>query len=458
MEFLFILPFLLMLAGLLKVKVYDPFANGTRQIDPLKHPMLYRSQRIIRYKNVTAREREQKFLAQARVKKEQKALEAIENESFERLNDSQAHHKELTDFFDKMFHEYDAPDRERKRLEAVEADRVAAAEKRAKLDEYEKRRVRELEMWTVAEKKRIADFKAQQAEIEINLRIDRAAKAKKLEEYYAAAQNLTAAGGLIAPTETSYDTGGWKPVRGAPYPDSSSYGDRSVVVHGVYARLKATTQANILNNFAQYDKISVDGWTVGEELYGNPIWFHQKPGDGYLAGWIWSGALNNHSTSGVPRMDDTVKLSSNETIDDSLDRMGDLSGRELAALQTRIKNEFESYSSRMENPTRGDVDSLNDLADAAEAVHLEQDKRERVSHARRALSQNSMNALEVLTQMHASPQMHTTDREIAELQAEIKVLDDRINPTTKPTPKDVFGNPWNGTISAAKITADRICM
>lgn len=456
MEFLFILPFLLMLAGILKVKVYEPFANGTRKIDPLKHPMLYRSQRIIRYKNVTAREREQKFLAQARVKKEQKALEAIENESFERLNDSQAHHKELTDFFDKMFHEYDAPDREVKRLEAIEADRIAAAEKRAKLDEYEKSRVRELEMWTIAEKKRIADFKAAQAIQEADDRAERAVKKRKLEEYYAAAQNLTAAGGLIAPRETVYDTGGWTPVRGSAYPDSGSYGDRSVVVHGVYARLRANKTAQILNNFAQYDKISVDGWTVGEELYGNPIWFHQKPGDGYLAGWIWSGALNNHSTSGIPRLEDETQLR-DETVSDSLDRLRELSGRELAALQTRIKDEFESYSHSMDNPTHADVDKLNMLADASEAVHHEQDIREqRMFAARRTLTNNSMNALETLTQMHANPQMHTTDREIAELQAEIAVLDERINPTPIPTPKEAFGNPWNGTISANKITGTKI--
>lgn len=373
MEFLFIIPFLLMLAGLLKVKVYDPFASGTLKIDHLKHPMLSRTQLIVRYRNVTAREREQKFLAQARVKKEQQAITQIANESFDRLNASQTHHKELTDFFDKMFHEYDAPDREVKRLEAVEAYRVAAEEKRAKLDEYEKRRVRELEMWTIAEKKRIDDFKAEQTEIEKNARIDRAVEAKKLEEYYAAAQNLTVEGGIMATVNTSY-------------------GDRSVVVHGVYARLRANKSSNILNNFAQYDKISVDGWTVGEELYGNPIWFHQKPAGPSLAGWIWSGALNNQSTSGLPRTTD--------------------------------KTELRDYS----------------------------------GNVLRSFTQNSENAIETLSQMHANPQKHTTDREIAELQSEIAVLDERINPTPTPTPtpKDIFDNPWNGTISANKITANRI--
>lgn len=117
---------LLVLSGLfltLKKAMYDPFANGTRRVDPAKYPSLERYQRILIASNVSAREKESaKRLRTIRVKKEQ-GLQVIEKSHRELLQINRDHHRELVQFWDGLYNELCYPairaERERKALNAT---------------------------------------------------------------------------------------------------------------------------------------------------------------------------------------------------------------------------------------------------------------------------------------------------------------------------------------------------
>lgn len=307
MEFLlFLLIIPILFAG--HKYLYQPFENGTFKIDHLKHPMLHRTQRILRARNVEEREREQSELKHRRFIDDSKMLLALEKERRATLSKTQGKHIELTSFWDGMFKEVTREEDERKHKEQLA---IRVAKEKAEYKEREEIRRRERVIWEANEQKRLKAFKEQRArEIaqEYEERKNRIAsnlrERAELEAMYAAKQNvsweplvsgkqLARAGGLAAPKETRYDVAG-------------SYGDRVVNVHGVYLRSNPDKSSKILGNMSQYEKVTVDGWTIGEELYGIPIWFHLSVngrGANQYPGWIWGGSLNNQSTSGLKRID-----------------------------------------------------------------------------------------------------------------------------------------------------------
>jgi hypothetical protein len=77
--------------------------------------------------------------------------------------------------------------------------------------------------------------------------------------------------------------------------NNMSYGTRFVNVHGLYVRKLPLKAAREEGNLMQGAAVGVNGWIRGEEVYGNPIWF-KLAND---VGWIWSGGVDNKSTSGL---------------------------------------------------------------------------------------------------------------------------------------------------------------
>lgn len=355
-------------------------------IDPIESPLLDRTRRILHARDTKKRDKELKRAAKIRDERQHAAITAMSKEHTERKREDQAHHKELTHFWDDMFYKANEP--ERMALEEA-ARQKAIAEK----DEARKRREREEEMWRVAEVERIRKFKLEQAEREKaaaaeRLRIDAEIQKEKkaLELYYARAQSygtsaLTAAGGLAAPVNTRYDI------------EEPSYTERTVRVHSLYQRAQADKASQITATYSENEKISVDGWAVGEELYGNPIWLHVKPNSTTLGGWVWGGGLNSWSTSGLAKMSDKLRMhyDNTETV-----VLRDMAGREV--------RRFSRFS------------------------------------------ENSLNAFDKLEEMHANPEIHNAQARLAELRSQRDALE-----APKPTDVAEFGMITAGMIKANKI-------
>lgn len=239
MEFLIIIPILIILG-------YSPhlyLSNRTKPIDHLKYPVLSRAHRIIRYRNVRAREREHAELL-GRTNSYIRQIEAKAKEDSEK-NLKEVRHRHTT--------ESTAWDREWSVLIAPElAAKQAAAEAAAR------------------------EIRRQEAE-------------KRGREYREELERREALGNF------------WAIQPGEDYEDSS-YGDRIVSVHSVNLRTKPNPQSTKIGVRSQHEKVSVDAWTVGEEHYGNNVWFRLKATDNQKSGWVWSGSLNNQSTSGLQNL------------------------------------------------------------------------------------------------------------------------------------------------------------
>lgn len=276
MELLFIfIPFAI--AAIFGKKfIYDPFASGKRQIDKLKYPTLERTQRVLRAANTKKRDKEAKALENHFTSKRL----AIEEDTVKRLAKSMQ--QSMTDHANDL-HEWDyqfkALTSEEDKRRYKEAQRVIAAKKKAEDDAWQERRDRERKIWLEAEKKRLEE------------------KPKELahpNDYKAFQEAFD--GIMAAPKETI-----WTVPMGD---EGSSYGDRTVSVHALYTRKKPTKNSRISGNLTQYEKIMVDGWTTGEEVYNNPLWFRIKSGGSKgHSGWVWGGGLNSQSTSGLKRID-----------------------------------------------------------------------------------------------------------------------------------------------------------
>lgn len=272
MEFLFFIFPLLLIFGT-HALVVSPVLKGKRQIDPQLFPTLTRAVKVIRSNNVEARKKEH-HAAIDRIYSES-SLEMTERENKFKSEFAQkqlAHNKEASEW-DKQLWVLDAPERQRQAKE-LEAQYAEQARRSA-----EALRLRNIQ-W--AEEERIRKENDDKA-------------ARELEKHYESLQDvswrpLVKAGGLRAPVNTRYDL-----------EEEYGYTSRKVMVHSVYVRSEPSKKGRIVNNLTQYERINVDAWATGEELYGNPIWFHIKPGGPRLAGWIWSGALHNTSTTGLPQ-------------------------------------------------------------------------------------------------------------------------------------------------------------
>src|SRR4030095_12316910 len=59
----------------------------------------------------------------------------------------------------------------------------------------------------------------------------------------------------------------------------------------------------MLGRLDLYQKVTVTHWTTGEALYGNNVWFKIEGVPGLTpSGWIWSGAVDKQTTSGLQRL------------------------------------------------------------------------------------------------------------------------------------------------------------
>jgi len=357
-------------------------------IDPIESPLLDRTRRILHARNTKKREKELKLATKIREERQHAAITAMSKEHTERKREDQKHHQKLIDFWDDMYEVA----RTKEIAELAEAKRLKAI---AEKDEARKRREREQEMWRKAEVERIRKFKLEQAEREKaaaaeRLRIDAEIQKEKkaLELYYARAQSygtsaLTAAGGLAAPVNTRYDI------------EEPSYTERTVRVHSLHQREQATKASQITATYSENEKITVDGWTVGEELYGNRIWLHVKPNSTTLGGWVWGGGLNSWSTSGLGKMSDKLRMHYDNTENVVL---RDMAGREV--------RRFSRFTS------------------------------------------NSLSAFDKLEEMHANPEIHHAQARLAELRSQRDALE-----APKPTDVSEFG-----TLTAGLIKSDKIAV
>jgi hypothetical protein len=246
-----------------------PYLNGTKQIDRIKYPTLARAQRIRRYKNVNARELE---FRRKNTEYSNKALE-IEQKAIEqsRLNvlETQMNHTNDLHEWDLHFSDSTAEEDARKAAEAA-AERARVQSIRDKL--AAEKREREFLFWQAEEKARIAQFMADQ-------------KAAQALEQQQATELMRSRENDIQALRKYY----------VPDHENQRFGYRIVNVHGLYVRKLPVKASRMLDNLTTDAMVSVNGWITGEEVYGNPIWFKLA----HNAGWIWSGGVDNKSTSGL---------------------------------------------------------------------------------------------------------------------------------------------------------------
>lgn len=269
MELLFIIFVALLLPTVALFAYVKPYADGTKQIDRTKYPTLARAQRIHRYKNVKAREiefdkKKAEFSRQI-LAIEDKAIEA----SLSNVSNVRDMHADEINEWDLHF-----SDITREKDEAIrkEAARVAAEQRAQQAKITAEIRERELAIWTAQERVRIQQFMADQ----------KAAQALEQEQ----------AAELLRSRENDVQA-----LRKYYVPDSANkvFGYRIVDVHGLYVRTLPVKASRMVDNLTTGAMLSVNGWIEGDELYGNPIWFKLANG----AGWVWSGGVDNKSTSGL---------------------------------------------------------------------------------------------------------------------------------------------------------------
>lgn len=265
MEFIFFFYYLSVISVFVAPVLYaignyfaKPYMNGTKQIDRFKYPTLARAQRILRASNVKRRELE----AKKRLKEitDQKNDWIVDNANSRlKMLDKvrEEHNKEIVNWStDFQAVTYEEDQRKRKAQEEI----IAA------------QRAKELEVWQASEKTRIANFIADQ-------------KALQAEETRKATELLQSRENDIQALRKYY----------VPDHKSKHFGFRLVNVHGLYVRKLPVKSSRLVDNLTTGAMVSVNGWIEGEELYGNPIWLKLSND----AGWIWSGGVDNKSTSGL---------------------------------------------------------------------------------------------------------------------------------------------------------------
>ena len=274
MELLILLPILLplvLIALSITGKLIEPYMNGMKHIDRNKYPILSRAQRILRASNTKKREKEAKIKLD-HFNNKRLAIEAATEEKI-----IKARQKNMTDQANDLY-EWDcqlaaitAEEDARKLREAsiAEAKKRAAAEiERARLRE------KELAIWTINEKARIARFEAEQAAL-------KAEEGRRVTE-------------LLQQRE--------KDIQALSKHKMFDHDPRNqtlfVVVHGLYVRKLPTKDSRMIDNLSTNSSITVNGWISHEEVWGNPIWFRLANGQG----WIWSGGVNTQATTGLENL------------------------------------------------------------------------------------------------------------------------------------------------------------
>ena len=252
--------------------VIEPYMNGTKHIDKLKHPTLYRAHRIIRSSNAKKRELEHRIKVQHFDNKRLEVERAIDKAIIDnRVEKADEHHKEVQEW-EGHFRAITAEEDARKLRE--EQERVAEELRKKKALEAELRE-RELAVWTANEKARLARFKAEQEALQ-----------RQEDERVAR---------LLEQREKDIHTLSKHHVGGQYNPDNQHM---CVTVHGLYVRKLPTKDSRIIDNLVHHSWVTVNGWIAHEQVYGNPIWFRLANGQG----WIWSGGVHTQATTGIENL------------------------------------------------------------------------------------------------------------------------------------------------------------
>lgn len=236
-------------------------------VDYLESPITFRARRVLRNRKVHLRELEFQ-LKQSRYELEKSKIDtAVEDSISESVSAKiEAHRAAIKSWT------WDFEEDVREQQQALEAaERAEKAIRDAENAKMYEQRVLEAK---VAEEARQAAYKAQrELELKSNASFaesDYLAELRRREEEY----------NRLNP--------------------NGSYGDRLIATASAGVRALPSTEVAIRGYLQQYALISVDGWINSEIVQGNSIWFRIKASNFFPeGGWIWSGSLNNLSTSGL---------------------------------------------------------------------------------------------------------------------------------------------------------------
>lgn len=415
MEFLFfIFPLLLIFGG--HKAIVEPFLNGKLEIDPYTYPTLYRAQRILRARNTKAREKELTKIQSDLDYQTTSTMLAIEAKSKEDLQKARSkHHDEILDWGNQF-------------------EAITAAEDAARLAEENRLRAE-----ANAARQRVLEENRQKEREAIR----QAAWDKNRED------------------EARYNA---QAKTWANNPANSSYGTRYIDPNKTLnVREQPNTSSRLWGTLVPGLAVHLEGWIYGEALpyretggYNN-IWFLlRETGSDKL--YIWSGGLTNASTAGIKNLnppENDYKTFLNATLITSkhinattltpryelpaiglsaiyqkLDRIGELSLGDLNKLLTEVKNEFTAIGNWSgNNPTLRDVETLNSLADAADAIRAEK-KRRTLTNSVNTLKM-SEGELDSYKQARRKYQQERTAKEVADLAKRIDVLPQKLNMPAK---------------------------
>lgn len=270
--------------------LWNKFESGQMQIDPIKHPMLHRAQKIVRANNSSVRELEFQKSQTLMLDKVSEGISKIDVSVAEIAMDAykmrQADQKHWVDEFNDLKRAEDerkakAAEEERKRL-AAEARRIADEQAR----EAQKVRQAELAEWTRLEVER---QKISKTEIQSH---------KNAQREWTLIRN--------AKGET---------LRAAYREEDTDYSHRKVSVHAVNVRQVSKAKGKLLGRLDLNQLVKVTHWTIGQELYGNSVWFKIEGVPGATpSGWIWSGSVDRQTTSGISQITQNDQKAEEEMI------------------------------------------------------------------------------------------------------------------------------------------------
>lgn len=283
MEFLFFLAFILPVLAASGIITHRKFLSAdAKALDPVRYPTLHRVQRVIRNNNTKMRELE--FDAkQAKYKLEIAKTELNTVKSIEQIKkDSQK--KFLTESAS-WSQEFNAIDEERRQAAIKKAMR-----RKTHLNDARSRKLRKWDNELEAERKRKADEEI----------------ARRQQELAQWTATEIARQKMKAKEEV-------KPLLKKVKKDDpdEGYASRRVNVHLANLRKSPTDRSKKVGLLEMGDKVIVSRWAIGSTLYDNNVWFLVEGAYGTENGWIWSGALDSLSTSGIRRdyVEETKHLS-----------------------------------------------------------------------------------------------------------------------------------------------------
>lgn len=278
MEFLLILLFFVALVGtpvaITVRNVLEPYMNGTKIIDPVKYPTLNRTVRIIRANNVKAREIEARTKFNHFDTKRLEVTKAIDKAIEDNRRKSHEAHVTGIAHWENQFRAITAEEDARKLKE--EQARIAEELRKQKALEAELRD-KELAIWIINEKARLARFAAEQAALQAEEDRRLAALLEQREKDIQALSKHHVGGEYVEENQHMF-----------------------VNVHGLYVRKLPTKDSRIIDNLTQNSWVTVNGWISYEEVFGNPIWFRLANGQG----WVWSGGVHTQATTGLTNLND----------------------------------------------------------------------------------------------------------------------------------------------------------